>query len=177
MLTLSTYSYFCFVMKRNEAYILLGSNMGDRIELISKANLAIELQCGTITKKSSLYESEPWGFDAETPFVNQAILLYTELEAHKLLSTLLQIEADLGRTRNPDKKGYSSRPIDIDILYYNNDIINTSDLIVPHPRLQLRKFALIPLTEIAPNHTHPILLKTNAELLNQCTDPLKVEKI
>lgn len=164
-------------MKMNKAYLLLGSNMGDRIELIDDANKEIGQRCGIISKKSSFYESEPWGFKAETPFVNQAILLHTELEARRLLTILMKIEADLGRTRNPGKKRYSSRPIDIDILYYNEETINTSDLIIPHPRIQLRNFALIPLVEIAPDFIHPIFLKTNEELLGASTDTLKVEKI
>lgn len=158
----------------NESFILLGSNIGKREQLIKDAISCIVDKYGTLIRKSSLYESEPWGFESEFNFLNQVILIETKLNPHELLEQLLKIEIDLGRDRTNKYETYVSRPIDIDILYYNNDVIDSIDLIVPHPRLHLRAFTLMPLCEIAPDYVHPFFLKTNKELLYECKDNLKV---
>lgn len=153
-----------------KSYVLLGSNMGDRTSTLEEARNMIEARCGKIIKMSSLYESEPWGFDAEQNFINQAICVETDLSAHELLRELLSIEIELGRDRSRHYETYVSRPIDLDVIYYGEMINDDEDLILPHPRLQLRRFVLEPLCEIASNFVHPVLKKTNIELRDVCPD-------
>lgn len=153
--------------------ILLGSNLGDKENTIDKAVEMIGERCGTIVEKSSLYETAPWGFVADNNFLNQVISIETVLDPHQLLMELMRIETVLGRIRH-DVEGYESRPIDLDILYYENKIINEDDLIIPHPRLHLRRFVLEPLSEIVPNFVHPVFKKTSLELLYECTDSSEV---
>jgi 2-amino-4-hydroxy-6-hydroxymethyldihydropteridine diphosphokinase len=152
------------------SFILLGSNMGNREELLNEAIEQIELRCGKLVLKSSLYESEPWGFDADIYFLNQAIAIESVLSPHDLLNELLTIEAELGRKRKENHIGYESRPIDLDIIYYEDIINSDEDLILPHPRLHLRRFVLMPICEIAPDFIHPILQETNSGLLERCED-------
>lgn len=156
------------------SYILLGSNMGDKLTLLNNAIEIIGSRCGKVIKKSSLYESEPWGFDAEQNFINQAICVETELSAHELLRELLSIEIELGRDRSRHYETYVSRPIDLDVIYYGDMVNDDEDLILPHPRLQLRRFVLEPLCEIAPNFIHPVFKVSNKVLLERCCDDGKV---
>jgi len=160
----------------NTAYLLLGGNMGDRVSIIGKAISYIHASCGSVVKKSSLFESVPWGFDDKTQFINQVIKLETSMSAEDLLQNLLNIELLLGRVRN-QTKNYHSRNIDIDILFFNDEIINKQALKIPHPLLQERKFTLMPLSEIASDLRHPLFNKTVNELLNECNDPLEVVKL
>lgn len=159
------------------SFILLGSNMGNREELLSEAIELIELRCGKVVLKSSLYESEPWGFDADNLFLNQAIAIESVLSPHDLLKELLTIEAELGRKRKENHIGYESRPIDLDIIYYDDIINNDEELILPHPRLHLRRFVLTPLCEIAPGFIHPVFKESNEVMLERCEDSLGVKKI
>ena len=152
------------------SYILLGSNMGDKLTLLNNAIEIIGSRCGKVIKKSSLYESEPWGFDAEQNFINQAICVETELSAHKLLRELLSIEIELGRDRRRHYETYVSRPIDLDVIYYGEMINDDRELILPHPRLHLRRFVLEPLCEISSDFIHPVFNVTNKELLDRCED-------
>lgn len=156
------------------SFILLGSNMGDREVVLDNAIKEIEKRCGRIVNKSSLYESEPWGFDTDLYFLNQAIAVETELEPHDLLKELLTIEAELGRRRNENYIGYESRPIDLDIIYIDDMINEDEDLILPHPRMHLRRFVLVPLSEISPDFVHPILRERNSTLLDRCEDQSEV---
>ena len=156
------------------SFILLGSNMGDREVVLDNAIKEIEKRCGRIVNKSSLYESEPWGFDTDLYFLNQAIVVETELEPHDLLKELLTIEAELGRRRNENHIGYESRPIDLDIIYIDDMINDDDDLILPHPRMHLRRFVLVPLSEISPDFVHPILRESNSTLLDRCEDQSEV---
>ena len=156
------------------SFILLGSNMGNREELLNDAIGLIEQRCGKLVVKSSLYESEPWGFNADIYFLNQAIAIESALSQHDLLKELLSIEAELGRKRDENSVGYESRPIDLDIIYYDDIINNDVDLVLPHPRLHLRRFVLVPLCEIAPDFVHPILQETNSALLEKCEDHSEV---
>jgi len=116
------------------AYILLGSNIGDKATFLKQAIHEIENSCGEITKKSSIYETEPWGFKSQNSFYNQVISINTNLQPEALLEVLLSIEIDLGRIRSG--KGYSSRTIDLDILFYDNLIIKNNRLIIPHPKIE-----------------------------------------
>ena len=150
--------------------ILLGSNLGDREMLIKSAIDMIGKNCGNVLSYSRIYETEPWGFDAENNFLNQIISIQTDLRPHDLLKELLSIEAILGRKRNEYATTYESRPMDLDILYYDDLIINDNDLILPHPRLHRRRFTLLPLCDIAPDLKHPLFNKSNKTLLEECDD-------
>ncbi len=156
-------------------YILLGGNLGDKLKVFSEARARLSLHVGAITNQSVLYETEPWGFESDDIFWNQVIELSTPLSPDEVLLQTQQIENELGRIRKANQ--YDSRIIDIDILFYGNQIVQTEKLVVPHPRIQERKFALVPLCEIAPELIHPVFQKSVMQILNECTDPLKVSPI
>ncbi len=158
------------------AYILLGGNLGDVQQHFKDALTAIE-SVAQIVNLSSIVESEPWGFESENLFLNQVIKIETSLSPLDLLQFNKKIELYLGREKANDTTSYSSRPIDIDILYYNDVVIESEQLQIPHPRLHLRNFTLVPLVEIAPDYIHPVLLKSNQELLNTTPDTSKVRKM
>ena len=157
----------------NNVYLLIGGNMGERMANLAAARNRINIDCGRITASSSIYETEAWGYKEQPAFLNQALAIETSLEAEKLLEEILKIELALGRKREIP---LGPRIIDIDIIYYNDEIINSSTLTIPHPSMAQRKFVLMPLTEIAPNYRHPILLKTNEVLLKECGDSSVVYK-
>lgn len=152
---------------------MIGGNMGDRMANLEMAIKLIEQQIGNIKLKSSIYETAAWGQTNQPDFLNQALLVHTQLEAAELMSKLLSIENLMGRIRS-FKLG--PRTIDLDIIYFNNEVISTSLITIPHPKLAERKFVLAPLFEIAPNYLHPILNKTNASMLKECGDSLAVYK-
>lgn len=158
----------------NDAYLLLGSNLGRRESFIKDAICLIGEKAGEVVCASSLYESEPWGAENSPVYLNKVILLKSELSPLDLLATLAQIETDLGRTRGEVKN--EPRTIDIDILFFNKEIIDEPGLKIPHERLHLRKFVLVPLAEIAPLFMHPVYKKSIAELLEECEDPLWVKR-
>jgi len=155
----------------NTVYLLLGSNEGDRKSLFELAKTAISKQIGNITKCSSLYESEAWGVTDQALFLNCVLEVNSDLEAETILQKALLIEQELGRIRH---ERWRERTIDIDILYFNNNIINSETLTIPHPEIQNRRFTLVLLCEIIPQFIHPILQKTQLELLDNCEDGLKV---
>ena len=157
----------------NKAYLLTGSNLGDREQYLVKARLLIEEHCGKIMKASSLYETAAWGKTDQPSFLNQALELDTSLNAKQLIRRILKVEKIMGRIR--DEK-YGPRLIDIDILLFNNEKHNYQFLKLPHPEMQNRRFALLPLAEIAAGIIHPVLNKTIHELLKECTDELPVKK-
>ncbi|MDR0941412.1 MAG: 2-amino-4-hydroxy-6-hydroxymethyldihydropteridine diphosphokinase [Bacteroidales bacterium] len=149
---------------KNTAILLLGANLGNEELLFAQVRTLCSQRIGTITAQSKLYTSKAWGFEHENLFYNQALVVLTSKTANETLAECLAIETELGRTRSQNNS-YEARIIDIDIEYFNSDIINTSTLHVPHPLVHLREFALIPLCEIAPDFVHPILGKTQRELL------------
>lgn len=151
-------------------YVLFGSNMGDKEQIFADACLFINNRCGSIVAVSVSYESEPWGFEAEEWFLNRLIVVDTELEPETMMRALLGIEAELGRVRHPESDAYTSRTVDLDILYYGQRVVITPTLTVPHPRLHLRRFALLPLCEVAPMMIHPVFQVTQQELLMRCHD-------
>lgn len=157
--------------------MLFGSNMGDKNEIFAQACLLINNRCGRIVAVSSAYESEPWGFEAEEWFLNRLIVVETDLEPEEMLRQLLEIEKELGRVRHPEAEGYTSRTADLDILYFGNRITVSDNLIVPHPRLHQRRFALVPLCELVPDFVHPVFHLTQAELLERCPDDSTVNKM
>ena len=157
--------------------VLFGSNMGDREQIFAQACLLINNRCGCIMDLSAAYESEPWGFEAEEWFLNRVIVLETELGPESLLAELLDIEKELGRVRHPEVEGYCSRTADLDILYYGDRVIQTPTLTVPHPRLHLRRFALLPLCDVMPDFVHPVFQMTQMELLQRCPDESMVREL
>lgn len=158
----------------NKAYLLIGGNRGDRGAYLSAARNKINDECGTITAQSSIYQTAAWGMEAQEAFLNQALEIETGLEAAGLLKKILAIEEGIGRIREVK---YGPRIIDIDILLFNQDIIKSTGLIVPHPQMQARRFVLVPLAEIAPEAMHPVYQKTIRQLLEDCPDKLDVQKI
>ena len=155
-----------------DVYLLLGTNMGDRVALLERARNEIAREIGTTPKISAVYETRAWGDESQPNYLNQVVLTITPLLPLQLLKKIHAIEEKMGRTRI---RKWESRPIDIDILYYANRIIDEPSLQVPHPHLPNRRFALIPLQEIAPQLIHPTYQKTTNELLSQTTDQLSVQ--
>jgi 2-amino-4-hydroxy-6-hydroxymethyldihydropteridine diphosphokinase len=158
----------------NRAYLLTGGNMGNREKQLETARELINQQCGTVSKTSSLYETAAWGKTDQPSFLNQALEVETTLNARQLIRHILKIEKQMGRIR---KEKYGPRIIDIDILLFNTEKYNYSFLKLPHPEMQNRRFALLPLAELAPDVMHPVLNKTIAELLKECPDKLPVKKL
>jgi 2-amino-4-hydroxy-6-hydroxymethyldihydropteridine diphosphokinase len=153
-----------------EVILSLGSNMGDRAGNLRRAVALIGEGAGTVAAVSSVYETEPWGFSADTPFYNMAAIVQTTLAPPEFLAVLLAIEEKLGRVREPGAERYTSRPIDIDILFFGDQIIDTEGLTVPHPRLHERMFVLAPLNEIAPEKVHPVLNRSIRDVFKDCND-------
>ena len=154
-------------------YILLGGNLGDKQKVFSDARARLNQQVGIITNHSAIYETEPWGFESDDIFWNQVLEISTAFSPEEVLTQTQHIERELGRIRKANQ--YDSRIIDIDILFFGDQIIKTENLVVPHPRVQERKFALVPLSEIAPELIHPVFQKSIRQMLDECIDPLKVE--
>jgi 2-amino-4-hydroxy-6-hydroxymethyldihydropteridine diphosphokinase len=159
----------------HQAWIGLGSNQGDRKVHLLQAQRQMTSYCGKILRVSGIYESDAWGFDSQHMFYNQCLQLETKLSPDVLLQKLLQIEEGMDRKRNDN--GYADRPIDLDILFYNDRIIQAEDLQVPHPRITERRFVLQPLHEIAPDKKDPLTGLTVAEQLERCKDSSRVVKI
>lgn len=157
--------------------LLLGGNVGNTRSIIGDACLKIEEKVGAVVNASSLYASEPWGFDAEQWFINQVLIVNTGLNAKQVLQHTQEIEREMGRIKISDSKRFHSRPIDIDILFYDNLVINTPDLKVPHPMLHLRRFTLLPLVELMPDFVHPSFDISIKKILDACTDQGKVKNI
>ena len=157
----------------HQVYVGIGSNVGNKKENFLEAiDRLAKLPDTKVIKESSLYESEPHG-DAKTWFGNSVVEIETELGAPDLLKRLKSIEETMGRKRVKGKR-WGSRIIDLDILFYNNEIIDKRNLKVPHPRLPSRRFVLVPLSELAPQFVHPALNATVSEMLATIKDPKKV---
>ena len=155
----------------NGIFLLLGSNLGDRAAHIDSAIEAINHYAGRIVRLSALYRSEPWGFGAQPEFYNRLVELDSDRDPESLMRLLLEIERRQGRHR---RGKWKARKIDIDILYYGGVVMVVPGLVLPHPEIQNRRFALVPLCELVPEMEHPVLKKSHTELLRDCPDPLGV---
>jgi len=158
----------------NQTYLLIGGNMGNRQENLEIATRRIAATIGEIKQSSAIYETEAWGLEEQPAFLNQVLLVSSTLNAQQVLKQTLNIEHYMGRARI---QKFGPRIIDIDILFFNRDIIHEPGLNVPHPQLHLRRFTLKPLNDIAPQFRHPELGKTISDLLSTCPDPLTVKKL
>ncbi len=158
----------------NRAYIGLGSNLGNREYYLRQALKAIGSSAGHIVACSSVYETEAWGFSGRM-FLNMVVVADTPLLSVELLEAIMMIEKKLGRSRKGER--YTSRTIDLDILLFNNEIINEHDLVIPHPLMHKRNFVLIPFCEIAPDVIHPVFKKSMNLLLKECDDNKPVRKL
>ena len=157
----------------NTAYLLIGGNLGNRYAYLQEAVQNIQQFCGNIVHSSAIYETAAWGKTDQPSFYNRALAVETELSPEQLMQKLLDIETAMGRKRS-EKMG--PRIIDLDILLIDGLVISSTLLQLPHPALPMRRFALLPLAEIAPDLVHPLLKKTINELLTDCTDELDVQK-
>lgn len=153
------------------AYLLLGSNEGNRVHWLEQSIDLIAATCGRVVQRSGMYRTAAWGKEDQPVFLNMAIGIETKLSATQLLAAIQAIELELGRQREVK---WGQRTLDIDIVFYNEDVIDKPDLTVPHPYLQDRRFVLVPLLEIAAGYIHPIFKKTVKQLLAECRDPLEV---
>lgn len=147
--------------------------MGDREALLKQAIEAIGRGCGTIARQSAIYETAAWGKEDQPPFLNQVLELDTLLAPVALLQAVLHIEQEMGRQRG---EKYGPRLMDIDILLYNDAVVQLPQLTIPHPHMASRRFVLVPLAELVPQLQHPIHQISIQQLLEQCTDPLHVYK-
>jgi 2-amino-4-hydroxy-6-hydroxymethyldihydropteridine diphosphokinase len=149
-------------------FLGIGTNQGDRDENMETAVALINASVGEILAVSGVYETDPWGFESDSKFLNSVVKVTTRLSPLALLKKLQEIEEKLGRIRSLNR--YSSRTIDIDILLYGSRIIRKKMLTVPHPCMPERRFVLVPLCDIEPEGIHPVLEKTFSDLLKECTD-------
>jgi len=150
----------------------IGTNLGDKTANLKTALGSINENIGRVVRTSSVFETDPWGFSSEDQFLNMVAEVESKLKPSGLLGRILMIEARMGRLR--DGKEYSSRLIDIDILFIGDKILDTKSLVIPHPQLHERKFVLVPLAEIMPDFVHPVLKKDIKTLLRECKDKGKV---
>jgi 2-amino-4-hydroxy-6-hydroxymethyldihydropteridine diphosphokinase len=155
-------------------YLLTGSNEGDRLQQLNLAAELLREKAGAVVAQSRIYETASWGLEDLPPHYNQALHLQTTLEPLGLLESIREIENKLGRVR---QQKWGLRSIDIDIIYFENFVIQRPQLCIPHPLMQERRFVLAPLCEIAPKQMHPVLLKTTETLLETCSDRLQVRPI
>ena len=158
----------------SKVYFSIGSNKGNRSKLINEAIDKIDISIGRVEKKSSIYETKSWGFNSNN-FYNTCLLIESSLSVELILNKILKIEKDMGRLNSVGQ--YSDRCIDIDILFFEDIIVNSKDLIIPHPRLHLRKFVLTPMLDMVPDLIHPILKKSIRQLELECDDNDQPKKI
>ncbi len=157
-----------------KVFLSLGANLGNKSKNLTSAIELIGNEAGVVQKVSGVYNSEPWGFEAEHNFYNMVVEVQTELEPHDLLRSCQNVEKTIGRIKTHDTFGYTSRVIDIDIVFYEDQVVKEEHLIIPHYLMHERFFVLKPMNEIAPDFVHPVLNKTIAELIKECDDHSEV---
>jgi len=159
----------------HQVFLGIGGNTGNKHENFDKVYTFIKNELGDIIKRSSVYETPPWGFESEENFWNQVIIVETQFSPEKLLKNIAQIENRFGRERVKGK--YTSREMDIDILYFDDLIMNIEKLTIPHPQISNRLFVLLPLAEIAPEFVHPLLRLNSLQMLKNCSDSSTIKKV
>jgi 2-amino-4-hydroxy-6-hydroxymethyldihydropteridine diphosphokinase len=158
-----------------QIYLCIGGNLGEREANLEEAIEFIDFNFGNVVAVSAVYESEPWGMTDVPNFLNQVVLVESELSNDELLTEIADLEEFFGRERSSD--GYVSREMDVDVLFIGDEVIETEGLTVPHARLHERKFVLEPLAELAPDFVHPVLKQSVALLLSACKDQGKVSRL
>jgi 2-amino-4-hydroxy-6-hydroxymethyldihydropteridine diphosphokinase len=159
----------------HQLYLGTGGNLGNKQANFDKVYTHIQNELGTILKCSQIHETAPWGFESDDLFWNQVLFVETQFTPHEVLERIAKIEAVFGRERTA--KGYASREMDIDILYFDELILETETLTIPHPQIANRLFVLVPLAEIAPDFVHPVLKLTSVEMLALCGDKSEISKL
>jgi len=159
-------------MEKNEIVLLLGGNIGDTRGYLRNAITLLEQYMGFITHQSYFYKTASWGYDSHD-FINLALQIETDKSAEECLKITQEIEDELGRVKERSEEKYSDRTLDIDIIFYNELVLNSDELIIPHPRMHKRNFVLQALAEIIPEYQHPVFQKSILELAKQCTDKSK----
>ena len=160
---------------QRQIYLCIGGNLGEREANLEEALTFIDINFGDVLAVSSIYESEPWGMSDVPNFLNQVVLIQSELSNDQLLSEIAELEEFFGRERSSE--GYVSREMDIDVLFIGDEIVDTEAFKVPHPRMAERRFVLEPLAEIAPDLVHPQLKQTVTEILKACADKGNVTRL
>lgn len=155
-----------------KVYLLLGGNLGDRLAYLQQASASINTHVGQVVRQSKVYQTAAWGKTDQPNFLNQVLEVQTELRPELVLQRVNSIEQELGRKR---LEHWGARVIDIDILFYDDLVMQTQRLSIPHPQLHLRRFTLLPLFELAPDLEHPLLQQSIKLLLEQCPDALDVQ--
>jgi len=156
----------------NKVFLLIGGNMGHRLQNLHRAIELLAATCGPVIQQSAVYETAAWGKTDQAAFLNQALTIMTNLTPQELITTILSVEEKMGRHRT---EKFGPRVIDIDILFYNDVIMHEPHLTIPHPQLQNRRFVLVPMHEIAPEYIHPEFQKSIEQLLEECADDLEVQ--
>ena len=159
----------------HQVFLGIGGNLGNKRDNLKKVIVLIENQLGEIRKKSSVYESPPWGFQAEKNFWNMVVQIETGLKPEELLQQIKTIEQEFGRKRLTGN--FTSRKMDIDILYFDDLILENKKLKIPHPHIHERLFVLVPLVEIDPELEHPKFKKTSLQLLDSCMDKSEIKNV
>ncbi|HPB01796.1 MAG: 2-amino-4-hydroxy-6-hydroxymethyldihydropteridine diphosphokinase [Bacteroidales bacterium] len=161
-------------MNRHNIFLSLGSNEGNREWLLQQAIDMIRSYIGEVVRVSNIYEGEPIGFKSEKQFLNLCLEMKAEGNPHQLLLKLEAIEVKLGRLKPSIFSEYTDRTIDLDIVFFDDLVVNTEELTIPHPKMHLRRFVLEPLAELCPDFIHPVLKKTVKVLLGECPDESKL---